>query len=410
MKLLLFLAQLLTVLAVTYGCGRLLRRLGQPAVVGEIAGGLLLGPLVLGALAPRLQAALFPAASFGALETLSRIGLVLFLFAIGAELHIAAIANNRRRVAAITAGSVLMPFALGLAVAPLLWRRFGGSGGLLAFSLFAGVALSITALPVLASMLRDRERTGRAVPQETAAMALLSASVNDVLGWCVLAVVLAVAKRDTGWSAVSVRMGWLLLFVTGMLYLVRPLLGRLLRRLERFTAPWAAGLVLVAVAFASSGVTERLGLHAFFGAFLAGLCVPRNAEGQNVLTATRKWLDPAVQWTLPVFFALTGLRLQPGLFRAGGLLYLLLIVAVAVTGKIAGAAGMARWSGMPWREAGRVGVLLNTRGLVELIVLNVGYREGLLTAALFTLFVLMALLTTAMTAPLLNRWPPGQRT
>lgn len=356
------LAQLLTVLAVTYACGWLLQRLRQPAVVGEIAGGLLLGPLVLGQIAPRLQGALFPAERLGVLEMLSRIGLVLFLFLIGSELDLTAIRRSGRAVAAMTAGSMLLPFVLGLAVAPLLWHRFAGQGGLLVFALFTGTAMSITALPVLASLLRARRES---IARETASLALMSASVNDLLGWCVLAAILTLLHRAGGWSSVFARMGWLLLFVAAMLFAMRPLL----RILARAVPLWLTGVVLAGLAFLSAQVTDALGLHAFFGAFLAGLCVPRDTDARAA-HAMRRWLNPAIKLTLPVFFALTGLRMLPGLFRSGGMLYLLLIVAVAVAGKIAGAAAMARWSGIPSRESLRIGVLLNTRGLVELIVLK----------------------------------------
>lgn len=391
------LMQMSVVLAVTSGCGWLLQRVGQPGVVGEIAGGLLLGPLVLGQVAPHWSAALFPAGSFGPLETVSRVGLVLFLFVIGAELDTEAIRRKARSVVAITAGSVLLPFALGLGVAPLLWHRFAAGGSFYGFVLFAGIAMSITALPVLASLLRDREANGRPVPDESAAVALLSAAANDAVGWCVLAVILALLHGSGSLGGVAIHISGLLVFVGAMLLLVRPLLRLVLDRVPR----WFAELLVVVLAFASSSSTEWLGVHAFFGAFLAGLCVPRGTAHHSLFG----WWQPVIRVTLPVFFALTGLRMQPGLFRRDGLLWLLLIVAVAVSGKLCGAAGAARWTGMPWRQAAMIGVLLNTRGLVELIVLNVGLKAGILNASLFTLFVHMALITTAMTAPLLNLLP-----
>ena len=391
--------QVLVVLAVTSACGWMVRQVAQPGVVGEIAGGLLLGPLVLGRVAPMWSAILFPADSFNSLLTVSRIGLVLFLFSIGAELDLAAIRRNARTVAAITTGSLLLPFAIGAAIAPLLWRRFAGSSSssFTGFVLFVGIAMSITALPVLASLLQDRKAIGRPVPAETAAMALLSAAASDAVGWCVLAVILVILGSSTGWGSVMLRAGLSLVFVAAMLLLVRPLLRVVLPRLPRSLAI----LLPLVLAFSSSSVTEWLGLHAFFGAFLAGLCLPRGEAVHSLLG----WWRPVIRVTLPVFFALTGLRMQPDILNLHGQYWLLLIVVLAITGKIGGAASAARWSGMPWGQAGLIGVLLNTRGLVELIVLNVGYNAGVINASLFTLFVLMALITTAMTAPLLNLWP-----
>jgi Kef-type K+ transport system membrane component KefB len=389
--------QLLVVLAVTSGCGWLLRQTGQPRVVGEIAGGLLLGPLVLGQVAPRSFAALFPHGSLGLLEGVSRVGLILFLSVIGAELDIAAIRRNTRGVVATMAGSVLVPFAMGCAIAPLLWLRFPAHGGFTGFALFTGIAMSITALPVLASILRDRASIGRPVSHEIAAVALLSAAGNDAVAWCSLAVILALLQTAGAWGGVALRICLLLAFVGAMLLLGRPLLPRLLDGMPR----WLAAILLIVLAFGTSAATEWMGVHAFFGAFLAGLCVPRN----HAIHALYEWWQPVIRITLPVFFALTGLRMQPGLFRRDGLVWLSLIVVVAVTGKVGGSTVAARWGGMTWAQAGRIGVLLNTRGLVELIVLNVGYKEGILNANLFTLMVLMALITTAMTAPVLDLLP-----
>ena len=391
------LVEVVAILMITSGCGWLLRRLGQPTVVGEITGGLLLGPLVFGQIAPTLHARLFPVSGLSALQTLSQVGLVLFLFMIGAELELDAIRRNVRTVAATTAGSMLLPFAFGVAVAPLLWHRFASLRGFPAFAFFVGIAMSITALPVLASLLRERAQSGRAERDECSSIALLSASVNDLLGWCALSSMLILLHGTGGLRVLATHLGLLLLFVAAMLFVLRPLL----RWLASTLPFWITGMLLVLVAFLSSQVTEGLGLHAFAGAFLAGLCVPRSPD-ERLTQLMQNSLRPVIRFTLPFFFALTGLRMQPGLFRAGGMVYLLLVVALAVTGKIVGAAVMARSSGLQWYEALRIGLLLNTRGLVELIVLDVGYREGVLDAGLFTLFVLMALLTTAMTAPLLD--------
>lgn len=397
MNILQVLIEVLVVLAVTFGCGRLARRLSQPTVVGQITGGLLLGPLVFGRIAPALQAHVFSLSAEDALHTLSRIGLVLFLFLIGAELDLSAIRHRVRVVSAITAGSMLLPFAFGVAVASLLWKRFPSSHGFTAFALLIGTAMSITALPVLASMLRERAASGHPEQQGTASIALLSASVNDVLGWCVLSVILVLVHRTGGWPAVVIHLCYQSLFVAAMLYVTRPLLQRLLNVFPT----WLMGAVVLVLAFSSARLTEMLGVHPFCGALLAGLCAPRSANSSFLLWI-QKALDPVISLTLPLFFALTGLHMQPGVLQRSGLSSLVVIVAVAVAGKVLGAATMARLSGLQMQQAWRLGLLLNTRGLVELILLDVGYREGIFSSALFTLFVLMALLTTAMTGPLLN--------
>ncbi len=257
--------------------------------------------------------------------------------------------------------------------------------------------MSITALPVLASLLRERAAGGHPEQQGTASIALLSASVNDVLGWCFLSVMLVLVHRTGGWPAIAFHLCCLSLLVAAMLYLIRPLLQRLLGTLPT----WLMGAVVLVLAFLSARLTENLGVHPFFGALLAGLCAPRSANDSLSLWLQRA-LHPVIRLTLPLFFALTGLHMQTGVFQRNSLLSLVVIVTVAVVGKILGAATMAKLSGLEMQQAWRLGLLLNTRGLVELILLDVGYREGIFTAPLFTLFALMALLTTGMTGPLLN--------
>jgi Kef-type K+ transport system membrane component KefB len=399
------LLQLALILAVTAACGWLLARLGQPRVVGQIAGGLLLGPLAFGYFFPTLANTLFAPSRLHTLEIVSNIGLVLFLFVIGADLNLAEINKNRGATFAITLGSIAAPFALGLAIAPLLFTRFATPGAShTGFYLFAGIAMSITALPVLASILKDREQAGRPVDTATAAHALLSAAANDLVAWCALAITLTLLHHDAGMRPALLRLLTLAAFVGLMLYAVRPIAARLApARLALKTPRWLFLLCITALAFLSAHITDTLGIHAFFGAFLAGLCVPRTSLADETLPHTlNRTLQPLIRITLPVFFALTGLRMQRSMFSRDGLAWLAVILAVAVAGKIGGAALAARASGMAWPTASRIGILLNTRGLVELIVLNIGYREGILSPTLFTLFVLMAILTTAMTVPLLN--------
>ncbi|QHN05080.1 cation/H(+) antiporter [Granulicella sp. WH15] len=388
MNCLILLLQLAVILAVTSLCGALARRVGQPKVVGEIAGGLALGSLGLGYLLPGASHFLFAASRLHLLETVSNIGLVLFLFLIGSELDLTAAQRNRGSSLAITVGSIGVPFALGAALAPVLLVRLGTPGvSRLGFVLFTGIAMSITALPVLARILEERS----SVASTTAATALIVAAANDLVAWSLLAVTLALIHGGP-LATTLIGLAWLALYVTVMLAVVRPILARLSGPL------WLWLPLAVGFSFASAHVTELLGIHAFFGAFLAGVCVPRVAELEKML---RRILTPAIAVTLPVFFAMTGLKMQREMFSSRGLGWLAVVLAVAVAGKIGGSMLAGRASGMGWRPALEIGILLNTRGLVELIALNVGYREGVLSPLLFTLFVLMAVLTTAMTVPLL---------
>lgn len=398
----LFVIQLAVILAMTRGCGWLLARVGQPRVVGEIAGGVLLGPLGFGHLLPVSFGLLFPPSRLHPLEGVSQVGLVLFLFVIGSELDLNEVRQNRRAPFAITVGSIGLPFVLGVGLSPLLLARFGMPHiSRVVFVLFVGISMSITALPVLARILEDRRRSGRGIESATAANALICAAGNDLLAWFLLAVTLTLLHGSQGVLPIFLRLVTLAGYIAAMLFLVRPLAGYLLDR--RRGSPlwlWLAGMV--GFAFLSARVTDMLGIHAFFGAFLAGLCVPRRTLGGVTLSdALRRPLQWMIGFALPVFFVMTGLRMQREMFDRSGLEWLAVVLAAAVVGKIGGAMLGARVGGMRWYLAIRIGILLNTRGLVELIALNVGYKEGILSPLLFTVFVLMAMITTAMTVPLL---------
>jgi Kef-type K+ transport system membrane component KefB len=386
--------QLAAVLIITNLCGALCARLGQPRVVGEITGGLLLGPLALGHIFPSLSTLVFPPSRLHPLEVVSNIGIVLFLFLIGAELDLHTARQNRGATLAITIGNIAVPFALGAAISPLLLARFGTpQSSRLPFLLFTGIAMSITALPVLARIIQERNGKPNSVHPATASTALIVAAANDLLAWSLLAITLTLIHNDA-LAATATRILFLVGYVVVMLLLVRPLLSRVTAATQNRPL-WLWLLSLVAFALLSAHITESLGIHAFFGAFLAGICVPTTM----LKSALHRWLQPAIQIALPIFFALTGLRMQREMFSPQGGTWLAIILVIAIAGKIGGAMLAARATRTFGKQALQIGILLNTRGLVELIALNIGYKEGILSPALFTLFVLMALITTAMTAP-----------
>ncbi len=385
--------QIFAVFAVCMACGRVARALRQPAVIGEIAGGLLLGPSVFGRWLPAVSAWLFPVGHLDGLEQVSGGGLILFLFALGLEMDLPRLVARGRLVLLTTLGSLGVPFAAGAVVALAFASRYLDAGrSLLAFVLFVGTAYSITALPVLGRILRDRAASGRPVRPQVAELAFACATANDGAAWILLLLALSAASGGAGFGGVGRSITLLAVFVAVMVFAVRPLLQRWFDRVQSESLRF---LLCVALAFASAFATTTLGVHAFFGAVLAGACVPR-ATGWPHVFETR--LKPLLMIALPVFFALTGLKTRLT-WDARSLGFTALVVATAAASKIVAGAFVARIGGRPWHEALEVGVLLNTRGLVELIVLNLGLRAGVLTPALFSTLVVMAIVTTAMTVP-----------
>lgn len=386
-----FLALALIILA-TRVTGRLLRALGQPAVIGEIAAGILLGPSFFGALAPEISTAVLPPLVIPPIERLAALGVVLFMFVVGAELDLSAVRRGARAAIAIAQASIAVPFVLGAMLALWLRPTWGASGvSATAFTLFAGVAMSVTAFPVLARIIADFALQRTAV----GTLALGAAAVGDVIAWCLLATVagLARAQGGAGLATTALAIG----FSVAMVVLVRPAVVRLASG-----PPAPARLVLLLFgALGSAALTDAIGIHALFGAFLFGAFVPAHSPVADAVIAR---LRGPIGLLLPAFFAITGVRTELRLIdSAAAWRVFLLIMAIACAGKIGGSYIAARWAGVPWRDARAIAVLMNTRGLVELVVLNVGLSLGVITPALFTMFVLMALATTAMTAPLL-RW------
>jgi Kef-type K+ transport system membrane component KefB len=395
MSLTLLLLQLTVILAVARACGLLLRAFGQPMVIGEMAAGILLGPIVFGALFPQWHAQLFPAASLPALSSLAMVGVVLFMFIVGAELRAPGGMGAQLRAAGwVGLSSMALPMVLGLAIAPMLHDALAPAGvAFWPFALFIGVALSITAFPVLARILKDRGMTHTRVGQ----LALSAAGVVDAFAWVLLALVVALASAGGGWSA-FVRIACGLAALVAVVFLaVRPLLAWALRRYAPDGTPTPmllAGLMIGL--FACAMVTEWLHLHAVFGAFLFGISLPRD---NRLLHALVERLEPlSVIVLMPIFFALAGLGTHPG----AGLGALGLILLVATVGKVVGGAAGARVCGYDWRESLSTGALMNSRGLMELIVIKVGLDAGLIGPELFTMLLVMALATTAATGPLLT--------
>jgi Kef-type K+ transport system membrane component KefB len=389
----LFLLQLLVLLVVAKGAGALLKRLGQPAVIGEMAAGLMMGPLVLGSLLPDLHGALFPASSLGPLGMLSQLGVLMFLLVAGAELDLGALRGRRRFAFTVSHAGIAVPFVLGVLLAIWLYPEHGPQGvGFTAFALFVGISLSITAFPVLLRILADRGITHTPLGQT----AIACAALGDATAWCLLALIVAAAQA-TGWVPASVSLLCVVVFVALMLGVVKPWFSRQVIRAGS-EGRWLLGVLLLSLA--SALVTEVLGIHALFGAFAAGVAVSSNAQLRTLLIEK---VEPfAVTLLLPLFFAMTGLRMRADALQASDLVLCAVVIAVATLGKLFGTWSAARSAGMPNQEAWKLGALMNTRGLMELIVLNLGYELGFLGDRLFAVLVIMALVTTAMTGPLLS--------
>ncbi len=395
----LLIAQIATILIVARLMGWLFRKLHQPRVIGEMVAGILLGPSLLGWVAPGVSAALFPPASLEQLGSLSQIGLLLFMFLIGLELDLEQLRKQGRAATFISQVSIIAPFILGFLLAFYLYPRVSDpSVNFTGFALFMSIAMSITAFPVLARILKERNLLGTRV----GALAITCAAVNDAAAWLILAGIVVIVRSSNLPLPLWMTLAGLGAFVLMMLFVVRPALQKLLAHYERRGDLTHDSLVVILLVVLASGwVTESLGVHALFGAFLAGAIMPRCHEFSHELW--RRFEALTVVLLLPLYFAFTGLRSSFLLIVSAGMwFYCAIIIALAIIGKFGGSLVAARISGMSWREAAAIGALMNTRGLVELIILNLGLDLGVLSPALFSVMVLMALVTTFMTSPLLN--------
>ncbi|MBX7059702.1 MAG: cation:proton antiporter [Leptospirales bacterium] len=391
------LMQIVVVVSVASIGGALCRRIGQPAVIGEVLAGIALGPSALGLLWPAAREFLFAQPTLLPLELLSQIGLVLFLFVIGMELDISLLRKQAQAAVFVSHASIAAPFLLGIALALWLYPMQAPRGvSFLAFSLFIGISMSITAFPVLARILQERNLAR----QRLGAIVLTCAASDDVTAWSLLAIVVAVVRAGNA-AAGAIVVALAGLFVFAIAFVARPImqrLGALFASQERMRG---AVLTLFLLApFASAMVTQAIGVHALFGAFLAGVIMPAGGELRRMLS--EKLSDVSVRLLLPLFFAFTGLRTELGLLEdASAWLTCGLITLTAVVGKLGGSAIAARLVGESWRDSAAIGILMNTRGLMELVVLNIGLELGVLSPSLFAMMIVMALATTVMTSPAL---------
>ncbi|MBS0032323.1 cation:proton antiporter domain-containing protein [Chitinophaga sp. 22321] len=393
----LLLLQIIVIMLVARLFGVIANKLRQPAVVGEIIAGVLLGPSLLGWAMPAFSGFLFPVESLKSLQFLSQIGLAFFMFIVGMELDINKIRHKAHDAVMISHASIIVPFFLGVWLAYFLFTRFAPPHvSFLSFALFMGIAMSITAFPVLARIVQERKLTHTPL----GIMAITCAAADDITAWCILAVVVAIVNAG-GLLSALVTILLAIVFVAVMLLAVRPWLGKTMKaQMDKGRQKAAVSLVFFILLIAA-WLAEVIGIHALFGAFLAGVIMPPAANIKQLLTD--KLEDVSVMLLLPIFFVFTGLRTHIGLLNQGDLWMVFgMIMLVAVAGKFGGSTFTAKLMGQTWRQSVSIGALMNTRGLMELVVLNIGFDLGILSPEIFAMLVLMALATTFMTGPLLD--------
>jgi K+:H+ antiporter len=398
-KIAILIMQIGTILLVSGVMGRICKRFHQPRVIGEMLAGILLGPSLLGWVAPGISAALFPPSSLASLNALSQVGLLVFMFVIGLELNPRLLRDRGHTALLISHTSITIPAFLGMLLAFYLYPRLSNDNVRFThFALFLAISMSVTAFPVLARILTECGL----LRTEVGAMAIACAAFDDVSAWSLLAVVVTLVRSGhlSGMSFWAQILGSLA-YVGVAIFLLKPALGRLLKWRQSKGAGVGDILPLcLLVAFGSALITEGLGIHALFGAFLIGALMPKERKFVQSLTER---LEGVTLLLLPLFFAATGLRTSIALLNDAEMwFYCGLTVGVAIVGKLCGAMVAARASGLGWRESGVIGVLMNTRGLVGLVVLNIGLEIGVISPVLFTILVVMALVTTFMAGPLIE--------
>lgn len=394
----LLLAQIVTIIVVAKFFGWICVKLKQPSVIGEMIAGIVLGPSLVGLYFPEFSAFMFPKESLPNLQFLSQIGLILFMYIVGMELDLSVLRKKAHDAVVISHASIIIPFALGVGLAYFIYKEFAPDGiQFSSFALFMAIAMSITAFPVLARIVQERNLHKTKI----GTVVITCAAADDITAWCILAAVIAVVKAGSFSGSIFVII-MAIVYVFLMIRLVKPFLTRIA---ESQKGKGFINKALVAVFFLiliiSSYLTEVIGIHALFGAFMAGAIMPENVKFRNLFI--EKVEDVALVLLLPLFFVFTGLRTQigllndPHLWKIGGL-----IILTAVIGKFVGSALTAKFLRLNWKDSLTIGALMNTRGLTELIVLNIGYDLGVLGPELFAMLVIMALFTTFMTGPSLD--------
>jgi Kef-type K+ transport system membrane component KefB len=398
-KIAILIMQIGTILLASGVMGRICKRFHQPRVIGEMLAGILLGPSLLGWVAPGISDTLFPPGSLASLNALSQVGLLVFMFVIGLELNPRLLRDRGHTALLISHTSITIPAFLGMLLAFYLYPRLSNDNVRFThFALFLAISMSVTAFPVLARILTECGL----LRTEVGVMAIACAAFDDVSAWSLLAVVVTLVRSGhlSGMSFWAQILGSLA-YVGVAIFLLKPALWRLLKWRQRKGAGVGDILPLcLLVAFGSALITEGLGIHALFGAFLIGAVMPKEREFVQSLTER---LEGVTLLLLPLFFAATGLRTSIALLNDAEMwFYCALTVGVAILGKLGGAMIAARASGLGWRESGVIGVLMNTRGLVGLVVLNIGLEIGVISPVLFTILVVTALVTTFMAGPLIE--------
>lgn len=392
------LLQILSILIVSRIFGYIFVKLGQPTVIGEILAGIVLGPSLLGYFFPEVFQFVFAPDSLGNLYILSQVGLILFMFTIGMELDLGALKNKMGVIFVISHASIIIPYFMGMLLAYYIFEEFAAAQtDFLSFALFIGISMSITAFPVLARIVQEKGLTKTHLGN----VSIASAAFNDVTAWCVLAAVIAITKTGSIESSLY-NIGFSVLYVLVMLLVVKPFLkrvGEIYKSSEVVNKSVFAFLLLILIL--SSYITQVIGIHALFGAFLAGVIMPPLPHFRKLIVD--KIEDVSLTLLLPLFFVYTGLRTEIGLLNTPYLWTICgLFILVAIVGKFVGGAFSAKILGETWKDSLSIGVLMNTRGLMELIVLNIGYEMGILPPPIFVMLVIMALVTTFMTTPVLS--------
>jgi Kef-type K+ transport system membrane component KefB len=392
-----FFLQAAVILVAVGALGRLAQKLGQPVVIGEMVAGIVLGPSVLGWLFPEAQARLFPQPTIGVVYVISQVGLVLYMFLVGVEFQIGLIGDRMGHAAAVSLAGIVAPFVLGGGLALLLLGNpelFPPHVGRLEAMLFMGAAISITAFPMLARIIQELGLDKTPLGTVT----LGAAAVDDVVAWCLLAVVLASFNGDSRLLLWAVGGG--LIYVSVVLGILRPALRWVERRAKRNNDLGALAMtLLVMLLMLGAYFTDRIGIHAVFGAFILGVAMPRGIVTREL----ERRLSPLVRtFLLPLFFVYSGLNTQLGLVGLKPSLWVvtLVVLLTAILGKGVACGLAAYWRGEPKHRAMAIGTLMNARGLTELIILNIGLERGVIAPALFAIMVVMALVTTLMTTPL----------